>query len=28
MPARVESSGGSVVRFSKFNAPLEIDPPN
>jgi hypothetical protein len=28
LPVRVESSGGSVVRFSKFNAPLEIDPPN
>jgi hypothetical protein len=28
MLARVEGSGGSVVRFSKFNAPLQIDPPN
>jgi hypothetical protein len=26
--ARVEANGGSVVRFSKFNAPLQIDPPN
>ena len=26
--ARVESSSGGVVRFSKFNAPLDISPPN